>query len=74
MGMASAQIPQSGSADLPTFLTASEVADVLRMTAYEVSRLCREGKIKATRPGRAWLISRAALDDYIAAASNEDVA
>lgn len=53
------------SSPLPTYLTAAEVADILRIKPWEVSRLCKEGVIKARKPGLKWLISPDALQAYI---------
>lgn len=53
------------------FLTALEVAPMLRMTGVEVVRLCREGKLRATKPGKAWLILPADVSAYINAGYND---
>ncbi|WP_158546618.1 helix-turn-helix domain-containing protein [Haloferax sp. Atlit-4N] len=53
------------------FLTANEVAPRLRMRSYEVARLCREGKLRATKPGKTWLILHEDLEAYIAAGYND---
>lgn len=63
--MTSAELPHSEEARLPKYLTATEAAEVLRMTPYEVARLCREGSIRASRPGRAWLIRPDAIRAYV---------
>ena len=56
---------------LPALLTAEEVAPILRMKPAEVTRLCREHKLRAARPGRAWLIEPADVDAYIAKHRNQ---
>lgn len=57
---------------MPTpYYTAAEVASVLRLTQWQVTVLCRTGALRATRPGRAWLISEGDLDDYLARRSNQ---
>lgn len=53
------------SSPLPRYLTCAEVADVLRVRPWEVSRLCKEGKLRAVKPGKAWLIAPADLEAYI---------
>lgn len=53
------------------FLTAAEVANVLRTTPITVVRLCRAGKIPATKPAGTWLISEADLQAHIAARRND---
>ena len=59
---------------LPNLLTAAEAAGVLRMTPWEVRRKIRDGKIPATKPGRAWLIDEDDLAAYIDAHKREAVA
>lgn len=59
---------------LPNLLTAAEAAGVLRMTPWEVRRKIRDGKIPATKPGRAWLIDEDDLAAYIDAHKRADVA
>lgn len=51
-------------------LTAHEVAEILRTDIWEVARLCRAGKIKASKPQKKWLIAPADLAAYIDAHSN----
>jgi excisionase family DNA binding protein len=54
------------------YLTTEEVATILRLKgAYRVVELCREGTLRATRPGGQWLIAPADLDAYIASGSNQ---
>lgn len=55
----------------PIYLTADEVAQRLRTTPINVIRLCRDGKIPATKPFGRWLISETDLDAHIAANRNE---
>lgn len=75
--MASATDPQNEV----TYLTAPEVAPILRIDAWAVVRLCRTGALRATKPGQKWLIHPADLQAYIDAglnvpadSSNEDQA
>lgn len=49
-----------------TWLTTAEVAVVIRETRANVSRRCKRGEIEATRVGRNWRISQAALDAFLA--------
>ncbi|MBP2389373.1 helix-turn-helix domain-containing protein [Aeromicrobium fastidiosum] len=51
--------------ELPIFYTTAEVAAVLRESGENVSRRCKRGEIKAVRPGRKYLISQAALDEFL---------
>lgn len=53
------------------FLTANEVAPLLRIRGIEVVRLCREGKLRATRPGKTWLILPEDVEAYIASGYND---
>jgi excisionase family DNA binding protein len=53
------------------FLTANEVAPLLRMGRYQVIKLCREGKLRATKPGKTWLILREDVDAYVRSAYND---
>lgn len=58
----------------PKFLTSAEVAERLRMTPMYVIRLCRDGKLPATKPAGTWLISEDDLDAHIHARSNRKAA
>lgn len=49
-----------------TYLKTAEVAVILRETRANVSRRCKRGEIEATRVGRNWRISQAALDAFLA--------
>lgn len=51
-------------------LTVAEVATRVRTEPITIIRLCRAKKIRATKPGRSWLISEEALDEYLLAHSN----
>jgi len=51
-------------------LTALEVSEILRTDIWEVARLCRAGKLKATKPGKKWLIAPSDLAAYLAEHSN----
>lgn len=73
--MTSAAAPQnSGTAafEQPVFLTAPEAADILRVSPWQVVNLCRTGELKATKPGKKWLIRPDDLNAYIAGGSNTE--
>jgi excisionase family DNA binding protein len=57
-----------------TFYTVAETAPILRVTEYEVSKLCRTGRLRASKPGRSWLIAESDLLEFIAAHSNQQPA
>ena len=50
--------------EIRTF-TAAEAAEILKVTAFEVTKLCRDERIRAHKPGKFWLIFEADLFDYI---------
>lgn len=52
-------------------LTAHEVADLLRIGPYQVVILCRTGALRASKPGKSWLIDPADLRAYIEASRND---
>jgi len=49
---------------MSTLLTAQQAAETLRISTQMVTRLCREGQLKASRVGRDWLIEPSSLDEY----------
>lgn len=51
-------------------LTAAEAAVRLRTTAYNVTAMCRAGKIRATKPFGTWLIPQDAIDELLEAKAN----
>lgn len=53
------------------FLTANDVAPLLHIGRYQVVELCRDGKLRATKPGKTWLILPEDVEAYIAAAYND---
>ena len=53
-----------------SFLTATEVAIRLRTTPIAILEACRDGRLRATKPGRSWLITEEAVEEYLAASSN----
>lgn len=46
------------------YLTAAEVAAMLRVSPQAVSAWCRQGKLKAIRAGRGWRILPADLHEF----------
>lgn len=57
-----------------TYLTAAEVAKRLRTEPITVVRLCREGKLPATKPAGRWLINEGDLNAHIEASRNGSAA
>ena len=53
---------------MDTFLTAEQAAELLRLHVKRIQALARAGRIPATRVGRKWLFSRAALEARLGAA------
>lgn len=58
----------------PKLLKAAEAAPLLRLSAWQVTRLCRAGRIRASRPGGQWLIAEEDLDAYLEAGANKQEA
>lgn len=53
------------------YLTTAEAADILRLTTWQVVNLCRDNKLRATKPFGKWLIDPDDLDKHIAAKFNQ---
>jgi excisionase family DNA binding protein len=51
-------------------LTADEAAEVLRIGPFQVVLLCRTGQLRASKPGKSWLIDPADLRAYLDAHRN----
>lgn len=51
-------------------LTTAEVADTLRLSVWQVVNLCRDGRLRATKPSGKWLVTEAALADFLESGSN----
>lgn len=49
----------------PRLMTAREVAKRLRVTPWAVTEACRRGNLRATRPGKFWLISEEDFQAYL---------
>lgn len=58
----------------PKLLKAAEAAPLLRLTAWQVTRLCRAGTIRASRPGKQWLIAEEDLQAYLETGANRQEA
>jgi excisionase family DNA binding protein len=52
-------------------LTAPEVAEILRIGTYQAIVLCRSGAIRASKPGKSWLVDPADLRAYLKAHAND---
>lgn len=50
---------------MPEYLTTSEVADQIRMTAEYVARQCKAGRIRAVKLGDEWRIPRDAVAEFM---------
>ena len=46
-------------------ISLSEAAAVSGMSRQHLSRLIRKGKLPATRVGKVWVTTRAAVEDYL---------
>jgi excisionase family DNA binding protein len=46
------------------YLTVSEVAESLGITAIRVQQLCQDGRLGAVKFARDWLIPRASVESY----------
>lgn len=51
----------------PRLYKTSEAAEILRMSVWSLGGLCRSGEIRASLVAGRWLISEAAIDDYLRA-------
>ena len=57
------------------FLTAAEVAEKLRMKGpWQVVKWCRNGELRAIKPGKTWLITAVDLDAFLESRSNQRAA
>jgi excisionase family DNA binding protein len=76
LGMTSADIRTEPKTETPgpgvsPQLTAEDVAAVLRIGSWSVVQLCRTGQLRASKPGKSWLIDPADLRAYLDAHSNQ---
>jgi len=53
------------------FYTVIEAAKILRVTEWEMRLRCQDGRIKASKPGKSWLIAESDLLAYVEAHSNQ---
>lgn len=49
---------------MPDWITVKQAADILIVKPDRVRKLCRAGKLKTERFGRAWMVSRESVIDY----------
>jgi excisionase family DNA binding protein len=47
------------------YLTTREASEILKITAWHVQRLCRDGVIGSSHPGRKYLIPVESLEEYL---------
>jgi excisionase family DNA binding protein len=47
------------------FMTTKEAAEILDVELETVSRLVKRGVLKGTKFGRAWMVERASVDDFL---------
>ena len=57
-------------ADMQTY-NIHAAADILKCHPVSIRQMCKDGEIMAFKAGRAWVITEAALENYIAAKQNE---
>lgn len=50
-------------------LSVKEVSDILQITPQQVRNLCRDGKMKAEKVGKSWIINEADLEGYCSSTS-----
>lgn len=55
--------------NLPLILTVDEITKVLRVSRNTAYELVRSGKIRSVKVGRTYRIPKAAVDEYLNAAS-----
>lgn len=48
-------------------LTVTEAADILRTNQWSVTSACRDGRLRAYKPGRRWLVPADAIPEYLEA-------
>lgn len=53
------------SVNMSDFLTVKEVASKLRMHPGTIRRYVLEGKIKAKKIGKAWLVSQSNVENFV---------
>lgn len=49
---------------MPEWITVNQAADILVVKPDRVRKLCRAGKLKTERFGRAWMVDRESVIDY----------
>lgn len=58
-------MPGAGADEFPAFLTAAEVATILRVDVMTVYRLIKAKRLTAARVGRAWRITKDSVHAYL---------
>lgn len=58
--------------DLLKFYTVSELAPILRVSEWTVRGYIESGRLKATKPGGAWLIAEGDLMSFLEGGSNRE--
>ena len=53
------------------FYSVEEVAEILGVTRRSVYNYLTSGQLRASRPGKYWLISVAALEEFLTASDNQ---
>lgn len=53
-----------------TFHTTSEAAERLRTSTRQVTIWCASGALRASKPGKSWLISDEDIEDFISEKAN----
>jgi len=56
------------------YLDVREIAAELRVSVQTVNRWCREGKLRARRAGRKWLVRPGDLDAFLQTALPDQLA
>lgn len=56
------------------YLTSAEAADILRLSVWQTVNLCRDNKLRATKPSGQWLIAADDLQAFIDAGYNQQAA
>lgn len=57
----------------PDIMNIHEVAEVLHCSSKTVSKLCREGKIKAMKVGKGWGILQQSLEEFVSIQTNSAI-
>lgn len=55
-------------------LTVPEVARIMRCSEWKVKKLIAGGALRASKPGRAWVVPRSSVQAHLDATSNQATA